>query len=251
VTGPAGCEAAGWEAAGWRPDRPYVLLSVATSIDGYTDDDSPDRLVLSDDADWDRVDELRAGADAILVGANTVRRDDPRLLVRSPARRRARVARGLRPHPTRVTMTARGGLDPAARLFTPDAETLVYAPAPAAGRLAARLGPAAEVIALGGDNGAGGPTEEAAMPGAVLADLFRRGVRRLMIEGGEAVHTAFLVADLVDEIQIVTAPFFVGAGGAARFVGAGRFPRGPARPVTLAEVRRIGDQVLARYLLGG
>ena len=61
--------------------RPYVLLSVAQSLDGYIDDPSPDRLVLSSPEDLDRVDEVRAGCDAIMVGAVTLRRDNPRLRV--------------------------------------------------------------------------------------------------------------------------------------------------------------------------
>jgi len=69
------------------PARPYVLLSCATSADGYLDDASPRRLILSGPADLDRVDEVRAGCDAILVGAGTIRADDPRLLVRDPRRR--------------------------------------------------------------------------------------------------------------------------------------------------------------------
>ena len=69
-------------------ERPYVLLSVATSINGYIDDATGARLMLSNEADLDRVDEVRSGCDAILVGAGTIRRDDPALLVRSARRRR-------------------------------------------------------------------------------------------------------------------------------------------------------------------
>jgi 5-amino-6-(5-phosphoribosylamino)uracil reductase len=86
--------------------RPYVILSCAVSADGYLDDASPRRLILSGPADLDRVDEVRAGCDAILVGAGTIRKDDPRLLVRDPRRRARRVARGLPEHPARVTLTA-------------------------------------------------------------------------------------------------------------------------------------------------
>ena len=63
--------------------RPYVLLSCSLSLDGYLDNASHRRLVLSNAADLDRVDGVRAGCDAILVGAATVRADNPRLLVRS------------------------------------------------------------------------------------------------------------------------------------------------------------------------
>ena len=80
-------------------------------------------------------------------------------------------------------------------------------------------------------------------------DLHRRGVRRLMVEGGASVHTQFLTADLADELQLVVAPFFVGNPRANRFVGTGRFPFHPGRRATLAEVRPIGDVVLLRYAL--
>ncbi|MBO0804992.1 MAG: dihydrofolate reductase family protein, partial [Nocardiopsaceae bacterium] len=86
------------------PDRPYTLLSCAISANGCLDDASPDRLVLSGPEDLDEVDALRAGADAILVGAGTVRADNPRLLVRSPSRVAAREAAGRPPHPLRVTL---------------------------------------------------------------------------------------------------------------------------------------------------
>src|SRR5262245_44525017 len=81
------------------PQRPYVLLSCAMSVDGYIDDTSPDRLLLSNEADFDRVDSVRAECDAIMIGANTLRRDNPRLLVNSPERRAAREARGLPAYP--------------------------------------------------------------------------------------------------------------------------------------------------------
>jgi len=62
-------------------DRPYTLLSCSVSLDGYLGDQTP-RLALSNEADFDRVDEVRASCDAIMVGAVTVRTDNPRLLVR-------------------------------------------------------------------------------------------------------------------------------------------------------------------------
>ena len=72
------------------PDRPYTLLSCGMSIDGYLGSARPRRLELSNDADFDRVDAVRASCDAILVGAATVRTDNPRLLVRSKTRREDR-----------------------------------------------------------------------------------------------------------------------------------------------------------------
>ncbi len=224
-------------------DRPpYVLLSCAVSADGYLDDAAPARLILSSEADADRVDEVRAGVDAILVGAATIRRDNPRLLVRSQARRAARSARGLPASPAKVTLTATGNLDPAAYFFTVgDAEKLVYCSASALAATRARLAGAATVID-------GGSTPLALR--AVLADLAERGVRRLMVEGGASVLSQFLSGGLADELQLVIAPFFVGDEAAPRFATAARYPHHAGNRMTLAEVRRLGDVVLLRYLLG-
>lgn len=219
--------------------RPYVLLSCAVSVDGYLDDASPDRLILSNAADLDRVDGLRSGCDAILVGAGTVRRDDPRLIIRSAERRRLRVAQGRPPDPVKATVTGSGRLDPAARFFTTGtAAKLVYCSNGASQRLPALAGLATVVPA-------GEPVDFA----VVLADLWERGVRRLLVEGGGVVHSGLLAAGLADELQLVVAPFFVGDPRAPRFLRDGPFPWGARRPMTLADTERIGDLVLLRYLL--
>jgi len=213
--------------------RPYVLLSVATSLDGHIDDAGPDRLVLSGADDLDRVDEVRAGVDAILVGAGTIRADDPRLLVRSATRRAERVREGRSESPIKVTISRGRGLDPRARFFTAgDGDVLVYTRSAATAALVARLGAAATVL------DAGDPLDLH----LVLADLAGRGVARLLVEGGTAVHTLFLTAGVVDELHVVVAPTFVGDPAAPRFVGAGVFPR-----LRLVEARPVGDVALLRY----
>src|SRR5579872_5728073 len=120
--------------------RPYVLLSVAQSIDGFIDDTSRHRLVLSSPEDLDRVDDVRASCDAILVGATTIRRDNPRLRVKEPARRAARAARGLPEELLRVIVTRSGSVSPELRLWDTDGDKVVYAPAGAADKLASVLG---------------------------------------------------------------------------------------------------------------
>ncbi|WP_431932516.1 RibD family protein [Micromonospora sp. RP3T] len=220
--------------------RPYVLLSCAMSIDGYIDDATTERLLLSNDDDLDRVDATRAGCDAIMVGAATVRRDDPRLLVRSDRRRAERVARGLPPSPVKVTVTGSGDLDPVARFFTVgDGVKLVYCPSGVVDKAREQVGAVATVVDAG----------EPVTPEAVVADLAGRGVGRLMVEGGGTMHRQFLTAGLADELHLVVAPFFVGDGRAPRFVGEGRFPWHPGRRARVVEVRQIGDVVLTRYAL--
>ncbi len=241
------------------PSRPYVLLSCAASADGYLDDASPRRLILSGPADLDRVDEVRAGCDAILVGAQTVRKDNPRLLIRDPRRSARRAARGLPDQPARVTLTASGDLDPQARFFAPGALRLVYCANPAIGRARARLGDTAVLI------DAGNPLSV----DLVLTDLAERGVLRVLVEGGARVLGEFLARDLADELNLAVAPFFVADPAAPRLnlpclapepasvpVPPGldptttADPNSPNSPMTLAEVRQVDEMVLLRYLLG-
>lgn len=221
-------------------DRPYVLLKCAMSLDGYIDTAGPTRLILSNDEDLDRVDAVRAECDAILVGANTIRRDNPRPMVRSQARRDARVAAGRPAMPIKVTLTRGGDLDPAAAFFTTgDVEKIVYTTTAGLDTLRHRLGTVATVVDAG---------EPLSLAG-VLADLAGRGVGRLLVEGGSSVHTALLTADLADELQLVIAPFFVGDSAAPRFVNDGAFPWTSTNRAQLAEVRQVGDVVLHRYAL--
>lgn len=210
------------------------------SLDGCIDDTSAERLVLSGPEDLDRVDELRASCDAILVGAGTIRADDPRLVVRSHVRRAARVASGTAPNPVKVTVTGSGDLDPAARFFAAgDAAKVVYASSHAAARLRARLEGLADIVDLG----------ERADLVDLLADLANRGIGRLMVEGGSSVLTQFLAGDVADELRLAIAPFFVGEAAAPRFPGTGRLPWGPRHPARLERASRAGQDVVVVYAL--
>jgi len=212
--------------------RPYVLLSVATSLDGHIDDANPSRLILSGAEDLDRVDAERAAADAILVGAATIAADDPRLLVRSADRRAERLAHGRPASPIKVAITRSGrGLDPSAQFFTMgDGEKLVYtlAAAPAVPDLQRRLAGLATVV------------DAPDLP-SVLADLAARGVARLMVEGGTRTTTAFLTSGLVDELQVVVAPLVVGDPAAPRLAAAA------VDRMELVDLRRVGDCALLVY----
>ena len=221
--------------------RPYTLLSCGMSIDGFIDSAAVRRLALSNEADFDRVDAVRAGCDAIFVGAETVRNDNPRLLVRDPQRRQQRVARGKPPSPMKVTVTGSGALDPEAHFFRTgeQVDKIVYCSSAAARQARRRLDDVATVVELG----------RTVDVHCICADLHSRGVRRLMVEGGGSMHTQFLTADVVDELQLVVAPLFVGDSRSRRFVLDGAFPWNPHHRATLAEVLPIGDVVLLRYAL--
>ncbi|MFD0315934.1 dihydrofolate reductase family protein [Streptomyces flavalbus] len=213
---------------------PHVLLSAAVSLDGYLDDTGPDRLLLSSPADFDRVDEVRASVDAILVGAGTIRADNPRLLVNSAERRAARRAAGQPEYPLKVTVSASGDLDPDARFWHTGGDKVLYTTDKGAARVP-RLPADTTVVPLGPDIDWR----------ALLTHLHDvRGVRRLMVEGGGTVHTQLLQQGLADELQLAVAPLFVGEPTAPRLFGPGAYQAGRLR---LCETRPLGDTVLMRY----
>lgn len=221
-------------------ERPYTLLSCCMSLDGYLDDSAAERLVLSNSADLDRVDALRAASDAILVGAATVRCDNPRLLVRSAARVARRCADGRSPTPAKVTVTSLAKLDPDAAFFTAgNGDKLVYCTTDSAETARDLLGAVATVV----DAGRGACLE------ALLADLHARGVRRLLVEGGATVLSQLLAEGLADELQLAVAPFFVGDPAARRFVEDGTYPWTAGSRARLVGTRALGDVALMRYAL--
>lgn len=218
---------------------PAILLKFAISLDGYLDDTSQKRLLLSNQADFDRVDAERADCDAILVGANALRKDNPTLVIKKQANRLKRFA-AQKPPLTKVTLTASGNLSPDARFFTEgEAQKIIYCGNEAFPRLQERF-KAPHIIVPSNEKGVDFEF--------LLTDLYHRGIRKLMVEGGGQVLTKFLQLGLFDELQISIAPFFVGEHDAPRFVHAGVFQHTKDHRLYLKSSEKIGDMALLTYL---
>jgi 5-amino-6-(5-phosphoribosylamino)uracil reductase len=217
------------------PPRPYVLLSAAISIDGRINDTTPGCLSISNAADLDRVDDVRASSDAIMIGAETMRSDNPRMRVKSPDRIARRQAEGRPEQLVKVTVTHSGHLDPALRWFHHGTERIVHTVDSVAEELGARLGDVAEVVSLG-------PTIRFA---PLLDDLGSRGIGQLMVEGGQRTHTTFLEEGLADELHLAVGPLMLGAGPS--LLESDSLPWPAESRMHLAGVTQIGDTVLLRY----
>ncbi|MFI3264860.1 MAG: dihydrofolate reductase family protein [Rikenellaceae bacterium] len=181
-----------------------VILSVATSKDGYIDDNSNNRLVLSTPEDWAEVYSLRAQADAIVIGAETLRRDNPRLSLKSDLLRGERVARGLTPEPHKVIISRRGVIDPALRLFGSEFKNIIVFSEVAR----PELSEVAEVIV--------GESISAAF---VRCELESRGLHSIFVEGGAQILNMFLREGCADLLRLAVNPLLeVGDATAPRFV---------------------------------
>lgn len=216
-----------------------IILSAAVSLDGYLDDLSPRRLKLSSPEDWAAVQELRASCDAILVGAGTVRKDNPSLVIRDPEARDRRIAEGMDADIVKVAVTSSGRLDPDAAFFREGGgHKIVFAPTTAAPNLK-NVEPFCEII-----------TAETITPQFIRDRLAAKGYRRLMVEGGSEIHTMFLSSGVGDRLRLAVAPFFVGEHGAPRFVCDGVFPWNGENRMTLERVEMLGDVAVMHYNLG-
>jgi riboflavin biosynthesis pyrimidine reductase len=209
---------------------PYVRVNFVSSVDGAV---SVDGLSggLGTDADKRVFGLLRELAEVVLVGAGTARAEGYR------GARRA--TRGRATPPPVAVVTGSADLDPAAPLFTdtrvpPIVLTLDSAPAGRRARLA--------------DAGADVAVLPRLTPDALLGELARRGLYRVLCEGGPSLLGALHAADAVDELCLTVSPLL--AGGAAGRIAAG--PDGsPPRPMTLAGALVESDTLLLRYRRSG
>jgi diaminohydroxyphosphoribosylaminopyrimidine deaminase/5-amino-6-(5-phosphoribosylamino)uracil reductase len=209
-----------------RSARPFVHLKLATSLDGHTATRTGDSRWITGEASRARVHLLRHEYDAILIGVGTALADDPLLTDRSGLPRRLPLARivldsGLRLSPdSQLAMTAR------------DAPLLVFASEHAdASSLKALERRNVEVI-----------RESGARPdlGRVLAELARRSIQSVFVEGGASVAGAFLDAGLVDKVSFFIAPLIVGGCDATAAIGG-------AGAESIADALRLRDVELRQH----
>jgi diaminohydroxyphosphoribosylaminopyrimidine deaminase/5-amino-6-(5-phosphoribosylamino)uracil reductase len=190
-----------------RTGRPWVVLKMAASLDARTAaPDGTSRWITGDAARRD-VHHMRARSDAVLVGAGTVRADDPELTVR--------LDDATAPAPAQAQAQA------------PQAQPLrvVLGTAPAG----ARVHPALELTGDLGD---------------VLEELGRRGVLQLLVEGGASVAHDFHAAGLVDRYVLYLAPvFFGGDDSRPLFAGHGAGTIDDVWRGRLVSVERLGDDL--------
>jgi 2,5-diamino-6-(ribosylamino)-4(3H)-pyrimidinone 5'-phosphate reductase len=220
--------------------RPFVYVNMAMTADGKITSALREYPELTSRHDRANMDRLRADADAILVGAGTLRADDPPLHVRSEALRALRRTLGKPDGLDRVVVSARLDLAPDSRFFD-DAhggKRIVATVEDAPSDRVAALGRLAEVWRHG---------RGAVDLRAVLRRLRECGVERLLVEGGGETNWALVRDDLVDELHVTVAPWLLGGRDAPTMLEGPGFPMADRRALRLADVRRIDDELYLRY----
>ena len=224
--------------------RPHILINVAMTADGKIDSILRKGATISSLADKNRVDQLRADSDAILVGGRTLVSEDPRLTVKSARLRQERVSRGQEENPVKVGIVSVADLkldghfliDGPARRFI---YTTRRTPAESITRLR-KTG--AEVFILG---------SRVVDLRRVMKALYTRGIRTLMVEGGGTLIAALFRLGLVDELTIYIAPRLLGGASAPTMVDGPGFRPTRAPGLELVSVEKLDDAggILVHYLV--
>ena len=207
--------------------RPTVTVNCAASIDGKIAVRLRRQTRLSSSEDLERLRALRAGADAILVGVGTVMADDPGLL--------APLGSGKRP--LRIVLDSKGRTPPTARVLDGRAPTLIVTAEPSSATF-----PNAEVLRLGRGR---------VDLGALLDELGRRGVARLLVEGGGEVIHSFLAARMADELFVFVADLVLGGRDAPTLAdGEGASTLEEAVRARFVSAQRLEGGLLLHYRFG-
>ena len=221
-------------------ERPFVSMNMAMTADGKITSAGREYPRFTSDTDRKTMDRLRAEADAVLVGAGTVRADNPHLHVRDPEMKAYRRSRGKPDGLLAVVVTATGRVDPAWRLFHDEgiSERIVATVQEASDASLTRLAGLAEVWRVG--------------RGRVdLHELLRRlrrlGVERLLVEGGGELNWAFVREDLLDELHLTVAPSLLGGREAPTLLEGEGFLMDQRRRLRLLDLARVGDELFCRY----
>ena len=215
----------------------HVVVIAAMSADGKLASRRREQLAISGEADFDRVDRLRADSDAVVVGVGTVLADDPHLTVKDEDRRGERQADGRSPNPARVVVDSTARTPPDAAILDDAATTYVCVSeaAPVDRRMA--LAAHAELVTAG--------AERVDLLRAFAA-LQEQGVDRLMVEGGGELIFSLFEDGLVDELRVFVGPTLIGGRDAPTLADGAGFVDG-VPSLRLESVERLGAGVVLTW----
>ena len=221
-------------------DRPYVTMNMAMTADGKITSAKRELPAFSSRQDKKMMDKYRAEADAILVGAGTLRADDPPLHVRDGEMREYRAALGKPEALLNVLVTASASIDPTSRFFSEGLSSgrIVATVEDAPADRLARLKEVAELWVVG--RGRVDLRE-------LLRRLAERGVERLLVEGGGELNWGFVRDDLVDELYVTIAPALLGGRDAPTLCEGEGLAMAEQRRLQLIAADVIDGEIYCRY----
>ena len=222
-------------------DRPFVFINVAMTADGKIDTFQRKGSAISSPRDKERVDQLRAEADAVMVGGRTLLDEDPKLTVKSEALREARVRRGSTPNPVKVGVVSEAKFEPHSKfLHEGGGRVVIFTTHRTSNeQLEFIRSQNAQVFVHAG---------ERVDLRAMMQALHELGVRRLMVEGGATLNFELIRLGLADELSAYVAPMIFGGESAPTLAAGVGLERGAAVHLELIRAEGWEDGgVLLKY----
>lgn len=218
---------------------PHVTLNVAMSADGKISTHRRETFSLGSRHDRHLMDVLRTRADAVVIGSGSVRLDGWAIRVRDTQMRARRVSRGRPSHPLNVVLSSRLELPAKCQFFEHrETEKLVFTTRYAPKNRIRRFERHAEVLVMPGKR---------VRPRDVLAELQRRGCRKVLVEGGGELNFSFFEEQLVDDLYITVTPRILGGRLSPSPVDGRGFLEDTQTRLELVSSRRHEDEVFLRY----
>ena len=224
--------------------RPYILVNVAMSADGKLDYTARKGTTLSSSADKARVDRLRAGMDAVLVGGRTLLDEDPKLTVKSATLRQERKDNGLDENPAKVGLVSLADLKLDGNFMSAgSARRLIYTTRRTTSDMISSLENAGAQVFVTG--------ETRVEIASALESLHEQGIRRILVEGGGTIIAEFFRLGLVDELTMYIAPTIFGGANAPTLADGPGFQTGQAPTLRLEAAEEFDDDggVFLRYMV--
>ncbi len=220
-------------------DRPFTFINSAMSADGKISTWQRKQVRISGAIDFDRVDQLRATSDAVMVGIGTVLADDPSLTVKSAQRKAERKAKGLDENPIRIVIDSQARTPLEADIFKKgEGQRIVVVSSSAHSNKVEALRKKAKVI-ISGDI-------RIDLPDA-MQQLHRLGIRHLMVEGGATLNWAMLSSGLVDEIYTFVGNIIIGGQMAPTLVDGEGFTDTSTLPLELISAEKIEKGLFLKW----
>jgi len=221
--------------------RPYIFINSAMSADGKLSTFERKQVRISGKTDFDRVDELRAGADAIMVGIGTMLADNPSLTVKSEKRREARKDVGKEENPIRIIVDSKAKTPTDADIFKKGIgkKIIVVSNAAPKDKTEALSKMSETKVIIAGDEQVN--LEEMAV------QLKKEGIHRLMVEGGATLNYGLISAGLADELKIFVGNLVIGGKTAPTFADGDGFSEEKIKKLKLDSAEPIEDGILLTW----
>lgn len=218
---------------------PYVLLSIAMSIDGKISNTSREKVYFSNKEDFSELEKLRRDSDGILVGSTTLKNDNPSLVLKKEISKKHRIKYNKSEEPVKIAISKLCDIKNDSNfLQRGNGRKIVFTTKAASKKDINRVSKFAEVYVHSS------PKVDIL---ELLKTIYKSGIRRLLVEGGGETNYEFLKRGVVDELRVAIAPIVIGGRTSPTFVDGDGFDLSKIINLKLKKVERFRQLIVLNY----